>query len=100
MVAGIDGNLPEKLTGTADLTACEQISPSFKITKPKISSNKSVQGINYKNKTQIYEKCPPKKLKEIEDQICPLHQQITLEVGSRSSTSSRAFAVSGSASIN
>ncbi|KZV54116.1 flotillin-like protein 1 [Dorcoceras hygrometricum] len=30
--------------GTADLTACEQIAPSFKITKPKISSNKSVQG--------------------------------------------------------
>ncbi|KZV48127.1 hypothetical protein F511_20508 [Dorcoceras hygrometricum] len=46
--------------GTADLTACEQISPSFKITKPKISGNKSVQGINYKNKTQIYEKCSPK----------------------------------------
>ncbi|KZV26607.1 cysteine-rich receptor-like protein kinase 10-like [Dorcoceras hygrometricum] len=75
--------------GTADLTACEHISPSFKNHKAEDSSNKSVQGIqirssnllythvnptarsytqvlhfyagiNYKNKTQIYEKCSPK----------------------------------------
>ncbi|KZV49265.1 hypothetical protein F511_39134 [Dorcoceras hygrometricum] len=30
---------------TADLTVCEQIPPSLKITRPKTSSNKSVQGI-------------------------------------------------------
>ncbi|KZV40063.1 fanconi-associated nuclease 1 [Dorcoceras hygrometricum] len=31
--------------GMADLTACEQIPPSLKITRPETSSNKSVQGM-------------------------------------------------------
>ncbi|KZV49730.1 hypothetical protein F511_23348 [Dorcoceras hygrometricum] len=31
--------------GTADLTSCEQIPPILKITRPKTSSNKSVQGM-------------------------------------------------------
>ncbi|KZV22782.1 hypothetical protein F511_15527 [Dorcoceras hygrometricum] len=35
----------ENNLGTADLTAYEQIPPSLKITRPKTSSNKSVQGM-------------------------------------------------------
>ncbi|KZV53670.1 hypothetical protein F511_38948 [Dorcoceras hygrometricum] len=42
--------------GTEDLTACEQIPPCFKIAKPKISSNKSEQGIKYLNRAQVYKK--------------------------------------------
>ncbi|KZV48284.1 DNA polymerase theta [Dorcoceras hygrometricum] len=43
-------------SGAVDLTACEQIPPSLKITRPKTSSNKSVQGtIHKKNKAQINE---------------------------------------------
>ncbi|KZV36874.1 hypothetical protein F511_18047 [Dorcoceras hygrometricum] len=47
--------------GTVDLTACEQISPNLKITRPKTSSNKSVQGTNHKkNKAQTTRKLTQK----------------------------------------